>query len=103
MNKRQLDKPVIPGTLVGINPYDARATTVLMLGLAGLVCLPPLGTAAWIMGSRLGKEAATAGYTEPGRSKLGRICGIVATIIMVLVVVGLVLFRVNRGESHVSG
>jgi hypothetical protein len=33
MNRRQLDKPVIPETLAGINPYDARTTTVLILGL----------------------------------------------------------------------
>lgn len=87
----------------GISPYESRATTILVLGIAVLVGRPPAGIVAWIMGSRLRKEATNAGYPEPGRSQVGRICGMIATIIVVVVVVGLLLFVVNRSDSHVEG
>lgn len=64
------------------NPYDNRATTIMVLGILGLVVCGILGIVAWVMGSNLKKEAAAAGYPEPGQAKAGRICGIVAAGLM---------------------
>jgi hypothetical protein len=79
-----------------VNPYDSRATTILVLGIVGLFLFPPAGIAAWLMGSQLRKDANTAGYHEPGRSRAGRICGVVATIVTVALVIGVVMFMTNR-------
>jgi hypothetical protein len=76
--------------------YGSRATTILILGIAGLVVFPPAGIAAWIMGSRLRKEVNAAGSREPGRSRAGRICGIIATILTAMMVVGMLLYSTNR-------
>jgi uncharacterized membrane protein len=85
-----------------VNPFMSRATTILILGIGGLVLFPPTGIAAWIMGSRLRKAANGAGYPEPGRSVAGRICGIIATILTVAIVVGMVAFMVNRTDGHIN-
>jgi hypothetical protein len=84
--------------------YGSRASTILILGIAGLVVFPPAGIAAWIMGSRLKKEANAAGFREPDRSRAGRICGVVGTILTVMMIVGMLLYWTNRnGSSHMTG
>jgi hypothetical protein len=67
-----------------------RATTILVLGILGLVVCMPLGIAAWIMGNGDLKQM-DAGQMDPsGRSttNAGRIIGMIATI---LAVVGLII------------
>jgi len=63
---------------VGVNPFESRGTTVLVLGILGLVACGVLGPVAWVMGNGIKKEAAAAGFPEPGNSKAGRICGIIS-------------------------
>src|SRR6476469_7714489 len=72
-----------------VNPYDSRATPVLVMGILGLVLCGFLGIAAWIVGRNLKAEAEAAGYPEPGSCKAGRICGMVSVGLMV---VGLAFF-----------
>ncbi len=71
-----------------------RGTLILVLGILGLVVCQPIGIAAWIMGSGDLKQI-DAGQMDPsgrGLTNAGKICGIVATILLVLsVVVGLLL------------
>ncbi len=69
-----------------VNPFDSRATTILVLGLLGLVFCQILGIVAWVMGNTLKKEAEAAGWPEPGTAKAGRILGIIATCIMIAVI-----------------
>ena len=66
-----------------------RATLILVLGILGLVICGPLGIAAWIMGNGDLKEMDAGAMDPAGRSttNAGRICGIIATILMILVVV----------------
>ena len=68
-----------------------RGTLILVLGILGLVVCGPLGIAAWIMGSTDLKEM-DAGTMDPsgrGQTQAGKICGIIATV---LLIVGLVAF-----------
>jgi hypothetical protein len=68
-----------------------RGTLILVLGILGLVVCGPLGIAAWIMGSTDLKEM-DAGTMDPsgrGQTQAGKICGIIATV---LLIVGLVVF-----------
>jgi heme/copper-type cytochrome/quinol oxidase subunit 4 len=85
----------VPGSYPATNPYDSRATTILVLGILGFVVCVILGVIAWVMGSNLKKEAEAAGYPEPGQAKAGRICGMIATLlnvaVLVIVVVALII------------
>lgn len=71
-----------------------RGTLVLVLGILGLVICGFLGIPAWIMGKN-DLAAMDAGQMDPsGRSltNAGRICGIIATILLALMLVVGVLF-----------
>jgi hypothetical protein len=72
-----------------------RGTLILALGILGLVVCGPLGIAAWIMGSNDLKEMA-AGTMDPsgrGNTQAGKICGIIATILMIIgVIIGILFF-----------
>lgn len=67
-------------------PEQSQATTILVMGILGIVCCAPLGIAAWIMGNRE-LEAIDSGRRNPenrGTANAGRIIGIVATVLLAL-------------------
>ncbi len=67
---------------------------ILVLGILGLIVCGPLGIAAWIMGSGDLKEM-DAGTMDPagrGNTNAGKICGIIATILMIVSVVIIGIF-----------
>lgn len=77
------------GQPVASNPFDGRGKTVLWLGILSLVlgifCLGLfLGPVAWIMGNGVRRDATAAGWPEPSENRGGRICGIIATVVLVL-------------------
>jgi len=65
-------------------PEHPRATTVLVLGILGLVLCQVISPFAWVMGNRVVREIDAAGGQVGGRStaNAGRICGIVGTILL---------------------
>jgi hypothetical protein len=68
-----------------------RGTVILVLGILSLVICGPLGIFAWIMGQGDLKQM-DAGTMDPegrGTTQAGKICGIIATI---LLGVGLCIF-----------
>ena len=71
-------------------PEESQATTILVLGILGLLCsCSPLGVAAWVMGNRE-LEAIDAGRRNPdnrGTANAGRIIGIVATVLGLIALV----------------
>lgn len=76
-----------------------RATLVLVLGILGLVVCQPLGIAAWVMGNKDLKEM-NGGLMDPsgqGMTNAGRICGIIATALLVLGIVVFVILTVVGG------
>ena len=82
----------------GAYPESSQATTVLVLGIIGIVLCQLLGPFAWVMGNRE-LEAIDAGRRPPenrGTANAGKILGIIATVLLAvgvlvffLVVVGL--------------
>jgi predicted Zn finger-like uncharacterized protein len=61
-----------------------RGTLILVLGILGLVAFQPLGIVAWVLGNNDLKEMR-AGRMDPegeGQTNAGRICGMIATIMM---------------------
>ena len=89
------------GPQVMANPFESRASTVLILGILGLVlCGPILGPIAWYQGNSLRRDATAAGYPEPGNAKAGRICGMIGTIMSLLgILLYVVVFAVAMSSS----
>jgi hypothetical protein len=79
-----------------------RGTLILVLGILGLVICGPLGIAAWIMGSGDLKEMDAGTMDPSGRSNtnVGKICGIIATILMIVgVLIGGAIFILGLAAS----
>jgi len=72
-----------------------RGTLILVLGILSLVVCSPLGIAAWVMGSGDLKQM-DAGTMDPsgrGNTQAGKICGIIATILMIIgIIIAAVFF-----------
>ena len=69
-----------------------RGVLVLVFGILGLVLCQLFGIAAWVMGNN-DLEEMDAGLMDPtGRdfTKVGRICGIIATSLLLLQVLILI-------------
>ena len=71
-----------------------RGTMILVLGILGLLVCGPLGIAAWVMGNGDLKEI-DAGTMDPsgrGTTQAGKICGMIATILMIVgFIIGLIV------------
>jgi hypothetical protein len=66
-----------------------RGALILVLGILGLIVCGPLGIAAWVMGSGDLKEM-DAGTMDPsgrGITQAGKICGIIATILLIIAII----------------
>lgn len=77
-------------------PNHPQATTVLVLGILGIVVCGLIGPFAWNMGNRAVREIDASGGRWGGRTEanVGRILGIVSTALLVgglLVVIALVV------------
>ena len=71
-----------------------QGTTILVLGILSLVVCGLLGPFAWVMGGRALAEidAAPPGYfRNRGNVVAGRICGMIASILLIVGVVILIL------------
>jgi hypothetical protein len=79
-----------------------KGMTILILGILSLVCCSPLGIAAWLMGNSALKEidAQPGRYANRQIVQIGRILGIIGTVILVLTVIW---FLFLGGLAAVSG
>ncbi len=77
-------------------PDHPQSTTVLVLGILGLVLCQILAPFAWIMGNRVVAEIDASGGSIGGRSSAnaGRICGIIGTVLIGLSILALIAFVV---------
>ena len=81
-----------------------QATTTLVLGILGIVVCGVIGPFAWSMGNRVVREIDASGGRWGGRTEanVGRILGIVATVLLILgLVLVVVVFAV--GGAVASG
>jgi hypothetical protein len=73
-----------------------RGVTILVFGILGLLVCQLLGIAAWVMGNQDLREM-DAGWMDPsGRdiTNAGRICGMVATAMLIIPAIFIVLMLV---------
>lgn len=82
-----------------VNPFDGRATPVLIFGILGLVFCQLLAPVAWVMGHGVKRDAEASGWAEPGLSKAGRICGIVGSVLMIVVIAGAAIAIAARSTA----
>ncbi|MBB5078874.1 DUF4190 domain-containing protein [Nonomuraea endophytica] len=83
----------------GPSPYGPpplthpNGTTILVLGILSLVICLFLGPVAWAMGNKALREIDSSGYYYENRGNVnaGRICGIIGTCLMGLIVGGYIL------------
>ncbi|WP_067722367.1 DUF4190 domain-containing protein [Nocardia yamanashiensis] len=70
-------------------PDHPQATVVLVLGILSLMFCQLLGPVAWVMGRRARDEIDQSRGAMGGRGMVmaGYVCGIVATVLLVLTVV----------------
>ena len=78
-----------------------QGTTILVLGILGLVVCGVLGPVAWIMGNNTLAEidADPGRYGNRGNVVAGRICGIIATAFLALGALFLVVFFIAIAAS----
>jgi len=82
-----------------------RATLILVLGILGIIMCQPLGIAAWIMGNNDLKEMDAGTMDPSGRSNTnaGKICGIIATVLMAISLIGSILLIALLGLGALAG
>lgn len=83
-----------------------RGTLILVLGILGLVVCAPVGIVAWLLGSGDLKEMDAGTMDPAGRSNTnaGKICGIIATVLMAVgAVIGLIVFLVGFAAAVAAG
>ncbi len=99
------DYPQQPPTGHGYAPDHPRSTLVLVLGILSLVLCQVLGPVAWVMGNRVVREVDQSGGRLAGRgvANAGRICGIIATVLLVIgLLFGLIVLIVLIAASTSS-
>lgn len=77
----------------GAYPEASQATTVLVLGIIGIVLCQLLGPVAWVMGNNE-LAAIDSGRRPPenrGTANAGRILGIISTVFLAIGIVFIVL------------
>ena len=82
-------------------PEQSKATTVLVLGILGLVLCSVLAPIAWYMGNEE-VRAIDAGRRDPanrGTANAGRILGIIGTVLAAIGII-LVIVLVSGGSSR---
>ncbi|MDF1823729.1 MAG: hypothetical protein P1U68_03750 [Verrucomicrobiales bacterium] len=82
-----------------------RGTTVLVLGILGLVVCQVCGIIAWVMANKdLPKmEAGTMDPEGIGQTKAGKICGIISVILLALIIVFYIIFFIIFGTAAAQG
>ncbi len=81
----------------GAYPEASQATTILVLGIIGIVLCQLLGPVAWVMGNTE-LQAIDAGRRPPenrGTANAGRILGIIATVLLALSIVLIIFLAVG--------
>lgn len=81
----------------GAYPEASQATTILVLGIIGIILCQVLGPIAWVMGNNE-LAAIDAGRRTPenrGTANAGRILGIIGTVLLTLSILAVIFLFVG--------
>jgi len=87
--------PVMPYPQPAGRPEHPQSTTVLVLGILGIVIAGILGPIAWYMGNKAMQECATGMYTASDQLKAGRVLGIISTVLLIVEVIAVIIALVG--------
>ena len=76
------------------NSTPVNGVLILILGILSILGIPILGPVAWIMGNK-GLEAIDRGgadFQQRQNTVIGRICGIIGTVLLILGVLGFIAY-----------
>lgn len=84
----------------GISPAEvesmrSNSTIVLILGILGLILIGPFGSIpAWVWGNSIVKKAEAVGVPADvvSSARIGKILGIIGTVLMIIAIVVVFLF-----------
>ncbi|MBX3285798.1 MAG: DUF4190 domain-containing protein [Actinobacteria bacterium] len=81
-----------------------QGTTILVLGILGIVVCAVLAPVAWVMGNNALREidAQPGRYSNRGIVQAGRLCGMIYSLFLLVMLVGLVVLFVVIGVSASS-
>lgn len=81
-----------------------QGTTILVMGILGIVFCPILAPVAWVMGNTALREidAQPGRYSNRGIVQAGRLCGMIYSIVLVLMVVAAFVLIALAGVSASS-
>lgn len=68
-----------------------KGTIVLVLGIIGLI-FQPLSIVAWVMGSKARKQIVTGEYVPTLSVSIGRVLGIIGTILFIIFLLATIVF-----------
>lgn len=66
------------------NQSAGDPTLILVFGILGLVTCQILGVVAWVMGNSYLQRCRELGIEPDGSAVAGRICGIIATLLLLI-------------------
>ena len=99
-------QPQYGGPGYGQSPYGGQiehpqGTTILVMGILGIVFCPLLAPVAWVMGNTAIREidAQPGRYSNRGVVQAGRLCGMIYSIVLVLMVLGAFVLIALAGVS----
>lgn len=82
-------------------PSHPKATSVLILGILGIICCGFLSPAAWIMASSAYKGVNLGQYAESKSLKIGRILGVSGTVLFLVWIVTFGILVINLGAEKI--
>lgn len=103
---QQFGQPPYGAPGYGQSPYGVQiehpqGTTILVMGILGIVFCPILAPVAWVMGNTALREidAAPGRYSNRGVVQAGRLCGMIYSILLVVMVLGAFVLIALAGLS----
>ena len=95
MSNQPAQQPVPPGPYPTLPPTHPQGTTVLVLGILGLV-FGICGPFAWYLGTRARNEIRASGmrYANEDQIAIGRVLGMIVTIVLIVGVLFLIVLAV---------
>ena len=105
MTNQPYPQPYAPGPWT-LRPSHGGATAALICGIIGLVAVPGLGIVAWIVGHLALKEidaAPPGAWANREHANIGKILGIVSTVLYGLVIAFIILLYVGLFAIFAGG
>jgi len=72
-------------------PEHPQSTTILVLGILSFVVAGILGPVAWVLGNKAKRECDAGTYAMTDSLRVGRILGIITTILLIVGVVVIIV------------